>query len=313
MLESVKRNEILTTNGQGLDLILKGSELWAEIDTIYDEFEPWLAIEINGEPVSRFAPVKGTSRICLYKGKNFDISVRVKLYRETQAMFDDKDNAIIIKSLITDGEIKDYDAYDYVFEFVGDSITSGEGTYGALEDNEWVPYVMSFSRAYPNLVSSDFNARCSVISQGGWGVYAAWDKNKDNVIPRIYHRFHNMAKSSESTDAVIINLGTNDANSLPGETEGFTKAVVSFLKKVRESNPKAHIVWAYGMADYKAEDAIRAAIELYKAESGDERVNYLRLPEVTAKTMGSRNHPGAECHLEAAKTLINYLGKYLEI
>ena len=313
MLESTERNEILTTNGQGLDLILKGSELYAEINTIYDEFEPWLAIEINGEIVSRFAPVKGPSRICLYKGTSCDTETRVKLYRETQAMFSDKENAVIIKKLLTDGEIKDYDSYDCFFEFVGDSITSGEGTYGAVTDNEWVPYVMSFSRAYPNLVSRKFNARCLVISQGGWGVYAAWDKNKDNVIPRIYDRFHNMVKTAESTKAVIINLGTNDANSLPGETDDFTKAVVSFLKKVRERNLKARIIWAYGMAGYEAEEAIKAGIKTYKAESGDERVEYLRLPEVTEMTMGSRSHPGAKCHLEAAEVLINYLGKCHEI
>ncbi|MBP5298479.1 MAG: hypothetical protein J6Z09_04950, partial [Lachnospiraceae bacterium] len=238
---------------------------------------------------------------------------RVKLYRETQAMFSDKENAVIIKKLLTDGEIKDYDSYDCFFEFVGDSITSGEGTYGTVTDNEWVPYVMSFSRAYPNLVSRKFNARCLVISQGGWWVYAAWDKNKDNVIPRIYDRFHNMVKTAESTKAVIINLGTNDANSLPGETDDFTKAVVSFLKKVRERNLKARIIWAYGMAGYEAEDAIKAAIKTYKAESGDERVEYLRLPEVTEMTMGSRSHPGAKCHLEAAEVLINYLGKCHEI
>ncbi len=313
MLESVKRNEILTTNGQGLDLILKGSELWAEIDTIYDEFEPWLAIEINGEPVSRFAPVKGTSRICLYKGKNFDISVRVKLYRETQAMFADRVNSVTIKRLLTDGEVKDYDSYNYTFEFIGDSITSGDGTYGALNDMEWVPYVMSFSRAYPNLVSRKFNARCHVISQGGWGVYAAWDKNKDNVIPRIYKDFHNMAKTSESTDAVIINLGTNDSSSLPEEREGFMDAVVRFLTKIRESNPKAYIVWAYGMADYKAEDAIKEAVEKYKDQKGDGKVSYLRLSSVNEETMGSRSHPGAKCHRQAAETLINFLGKYLEI
>ena len=313
MLKSTDRNEILTTNGQGLDLILKGSELWAEIDTVYDEFEPWLAIEINEEIVSRFAPVKGKSLICLYKGKNEEISTRVKLYRETQAMFADRVNSVTIKRLLTDGEVKDYDSYDYTFEFIGDSITSGEGTYGALNDMEWVPYVMSFSRAYPNLVSRKFNARCHVISQGGWGVYAAWDKNKDNVIPRIYEDFHNRVKTSESTDAVIINLGTNDANSLPGETEGFTKAVVRFLTKVRESNPKAYIVWAYGMADYKAEDAIKEAVEKYKGQKGDERVSYLRLSSVNEETMGSRSHPGAKCHRQAAETLINFLGKYLEI
>lgn len=313
MLKPIEKNRILKANGEGLDLILTGSELWAEIDTAYDEFEPWLAIEINEEIVSRFAPVKGKSLICLYKGKNKEISTRVKLYRETQAMFADRVNSVTIKRLLTDGEIKDYDSYDYTFEFIGDSITSGEGTYGALNDMEWVPYVMSFSRAYPNLVSRKFNARCRVISQGGWGVYAAWDKNKDNVIPRIYDEFHNMAKTSESTDAVIINLGTNDANSLPGETDGFTEAVISFLKKVRKSNPKALILWAYGMADYKAEDAIKNALKRYKDESGDEKAEYLRLPAVREETMGSRSHPGAKCHRQAAETLINFLGKYLEI
>ena len=46
----------LISNGQGIDLVFTGSELYADIETVYENYEPWLAVEINGEilPKSKY-------------------------------------------------------------------------------------------------------------------------------------------------------------------------------------------------------------------------------------------------------------------
>lgn len=300
----------LISNGQGIDLIFTGSELYADIETVYENYEPWLAVEINGELVSRFAPVKGESRICLLKGRAPEKQTRVRLYRELQAMLMEE-NYVTVKDLHFTGRAEEYKDYDYRFEFIGDSITSGEGTYGAKGDDDWAAYIMSFSKAYPNLISKRFNADCNVISQGGWGVYSAWDKNKENVIPRIYEEYHAAKFGTDSADAVIINLGTNDNAVLGEEPDKIKEAMVSFLTTVRENNKGAYIIWAYGMAGHEISSLIDEAVRIYRQGSGDEKVSFLELPTVTEETFGSRFHPGVKVHETAADLISERLIKEL--
>ncbi|MBO4809030.1 MAG: SGNH/GDSL hydrolase family protein [Lachnospiraceae bacterium] len=303
-------NEKLIANGQGLDLIVTGSELFADIETNYRDYEPWLAIEVNGKLVSRFAPFPGKNRINLLKGKALGKPTRVRLYRELQAMLMEE-NYVTIKGLEFTGTVEKYENYDLNLEFIGDSITSGEGTYGAREEDDWAAYIMSFSKAYPNLVSARLNADCIVISQGGYGVYSAWDKNKENVIPRIYEKFHRAKWSENSTDAVVINLGTNDKAVLSEEPENIRDAIVSFLETVRRNNKRAHIIWAYGMAGHDLSAIIDEAIRIYTHGSGDRKVSFLELPEVTDETLGSRSHPGPVAHEIAADLICERIIKEL--
>ena len=57
----------------------------------------------------------------------------------------------------------------YRLEFVGDSITSGEGTVGAVYEEDWISAFFSAENTYPRMVADALSAEYRVISQSGWG------------------------------------------------------------------------------------------------------------------------------------------------
>lgn len=200
----------LLSNGHGIEVNVTGSQLWADVEADYENYEPWAAIEINGELISRFAPDKGTHRLCLFRGIAKDKLTRVKFYRELQAMNEDNKTCITIRGLWTDGEFMEPPTYSRRLEFIGDSICSGEGTYGAKTDEDWTAYCMSYSRTYANLVGQALNAECRVISQGGWGVFSGWNNDRRHAIPRIYDHICGLASVYALNDTDTLTDGLSD-------------------------------------------------------------------------------------------------------
>ena len=103
-------------------------------------------------------------------------------------MTDDGNCSIFVTGVDSNGTCYPVPEKKYLLEFIGDSITSGEGTYGATEDNDWIPMYMSYSKNYAKMVSDSLNADCHVISQGGWGVLSGWDNNPNSTLPSVYER-----------------------------------------------------------------------------------------------------------------------------
>lgn len=342
----------LLSNGHGIEVNVTGSQLWVEVEADYDNYEPWVAIELNGELVSRFMVDKGKHSICLFRGIDPSRTTRVRFYRETQAMSEDERTSVIVKGLWGDGNFMAPPYYDHKLEFIGDSISSGEGTYGAKSDEDWTAYCMSYSRTYINLTGKALNAECRVISQGGWGVFCGWDNDRRHVIGKHYEQIcglasygdtnkkYNVDKPHDFTswipDAVIINLGTNDASGFDqpafrdpdtGEEYKLEKdenglyskedamrislAAVNLLKLVRKRNPDSHIVWIYGMLGYDLGPVLAEAFNIYTAETGDSNVKFIMLPAINSETVGARNHPGTESHKIAAGILTDHLRNVL--
>ncbi len=332
----------------GIEVNCTGSELWVLVETDSDFQEPWVASELNGALLSRQMLLPGTHEICLYRSMVPGVTKNVKFYRELQAMGDDERVHILIKGLKTDGEFLPVVPRRLRFEFIGDSITSGEGSYGGREDTEWLAMYMSSSRTYYNIIEKCMDAECRAISQGGWGVYISWDNDVRHNIPSIYTPVCGLARgpvneklgaqreydfSSWIPDAIIVNLGTNDSTSfnMPGMDVpgvGFCKsrvdgngvrnaedlgkienAIVEFLRLLRAKNPSSLIVWAYGMLGLDLKPVILAAMDRYRRESGDDNIDYLELPNTTERTVGSHSHPGYQAHLAAADVLGPYLAR----
>lgn len=200
------------------------------------------------------------------------------------------------------------------------------------------------------MTAEALGADAFIISKGGWGVLSGWDNNPDSNIPSRYEQLCGLCcgKRNESLgafkpydfslrkiDAVIVNLGTNDASAFQqpawhdpatGRTfkqrlnpdgtfqaddlKRFQDAVISFLKTLRRHNPQAHIIWCYGMLGYDLTTAINDAISRYTKENGDHNLIFLQLPNTTAQTVGSNDHPGVLSHRRAAQVLIEYLQDY---
>lgn len=333
-------------NHSGIELCVTGTELWVEVEVEYSSFEPWVALEINDFLMARHMLLSGTHDVCLFRMMSPEPIKHIRWYREVQG-YGDAVCRLVIKSISTDGEILPVPKKDMRIEFIGDSITSGEGTYGAHDDMDWISMYMSSSRHYANFVEKELNADVQLISQGGWGVWSAWDNNRNNVLPRIYEKvcaqtdpymnekfgaygMNDFAKFNP--DYIIINLGTNDNSSFdqPAFTDTATgvvwqsrrnedgsknaedvamidKAVVDFLTMVRRHNPNSRIIWTYGMLGNELEPVLVEAVARYKSESGDEKVSYFATPNTTDETFGSHWHPGLESHKNAAYALIGYI------
>ena len=339
-------------NGSGIEVNVTGSELWIDIDVDYDMHEPWIFTRLNNSFMSRQMLMSGSYSLCLFRSMSPDTVKNMKFFRELQEMSEDDSCHILIRGFRTDGFFLPVSNKKYKLEFIGDSITSGEGTYGAKEDTDWLAMYMGVSRNYALMVSDALDAEFRLVSQGGWGVLCGWDNDPRHNIPSRYEKICGLAggKMNESLgaskpyrfeswkpDAIIVNLGTNDASAFnqpewtnpetgetfkqhknpdgsfdPDDLNRFKQAVIDFLTMLRRNNPDSHIVWVYGMLGYDLTLAITDAMNSYKNATKDNNVAFLHLPNTTDETVGSHAHPGEKSHARAAKVLTEYLKAYLE-
>lgn len=339
-------------NGSGVEVNVTGSELWIDLDVDFDTHEPWIWTALNGAFMSRQMLLSGTYSLCLFRGMSPDTVKNVRFFRELQAMSEDNACRILIKGFRSDGSFLPVKDRPFKLEFIGDSITSGEGTYGAREDTDWLSMYMSASRNYARMVSDALNAEYRLISQGGWGVLCSWDNDPRHNLPSRYEKICGLASGEKNEqlgagksydfqswipDAVIVNLGTNDVSAFEQpewkdpvtgrtfkqhkEPDGtyrrediarFQQAVIDFLSMLRRNNPTSHIVWTYGMLGYDLTFAITDAMNTYQKTAGDRNIAFLQLPNTTDLTIGSHAHPGEKSHARAAQVIIEYLEPLLQ-
>ena len=332
-------------NGSGIEVTVTGSELWIELTTDSDNLEPWIAYEINGALMGRQMLLPGEHSLCLFRNLEPSEAKTVRFYRELQAVSEDERCRVLVKGLRLDGEFRDVPVYKRKIEFIGDSITSGEGTYGYRDDTVWVAMYMSASLNYATMTAKALNADFRLLSQGGWGVYCGWDNDVRHNIPSVYEKVCGLADGPENAaigaqdpydfsdepDAIVINLGTNDNSAFntpafPDPDTGIShqqrrdlqgafvkedirkveEAVIGFLKMVRKHNPHAHILWAYGMLGYEMTLPISRAVSEYKETTGDRNAAFINLPNTEPEECGAHMHPGVKSHEKAAKVLTDY-------
>ncbi len=338
-------------NGSAIEVNVTGSELWIDVEIDFETYEPWVGTYLGGEFMSRQMLMPGQHSLCLFRGMTPETVKNVKFTRELQAMSEDDTCHILIYGFQTDGVFLPVKSPQHKIEFIGDSITSGEGTYGALDETDWIPMFMSADRNYALMTAKALDADYRLISQGGWGVLSGWDNNPYHNIPTFYEKICGLCAGPTNTalgatkphdftswqpDIVVVNLGTNDCSAFeqpawideatgetfeqrknadgsyhPDDLARFEQHVIDFLKMLRKNNPEADIVWTYGMLGYSLTLPICNAINTYKAASGDQHVFFLQLPDTTPETVGSHAHPGFKSHQRAAQVLIEFLRSLL--
>jgi hypothetical protein len=349
---TTKRSPLtLFWTGSALELNVTGSELWIEVEVDYESYEPWMSILINNAPVSRQMLTAGRYWICVFRGMSANTVKNVRIIRDVQAMNGDPRSFMQIHAIRSDGEFLPVADKPYKIEFIGDSITSGEGVVGAKAEEDWISMWFSAVHNYTRMVAEAINADYQVISQSGWGVLTSWDNNPHFNIPEYYEKvcglligeknkalgaYQDHDFASWQPDVVVVNLGTNDGGAffqpewkdeVTGEShkqhlnpdgsfaaedlKAFEQAVINFLIKIRKCNSHAHIIWVYGMLGDSMLPAITGAVDAYNKQSGDEKVSFLELPNTTDETVGSRQHPGVLSHEKAAKVLAAYISEIL--
>lgn len=333
--------------GSAIELNAKGSELWIEVEADYDTYEPWISIVINGTPASRQMITAGRHWVCVFRGMNPGAVKNVRVIRDLQAMSGDSSCVLQIHAVKFDGIFEPVEAKPYKLEFIGDSITSGEGTIGGKAEEDWIPMWFSAIHNYTYMTAEALNAEYRVVSQSGWGVLTSWDNNPNGNIPDHYEQVCGLLNGEKNKalgafepndfaswqpDAVIVNLGTNDDGAFHSpawrdpatggihkqrlnedgtyneeDLKRFEEAAAGFLAKLRKYNKHAHIVWAYGMIGTPMMPAIYRAVDSYRRQTGDTNVSVFQLPNMTEETVGARTHPGAPAHEKAAKELAAYI------
>ena len=338
--------------GSGIECNVKASELWIEVESDYEAYEPWMSIVINGTYVSRRMLSKGREWICLFRGMNPEVTKNIKVLKEVQAMPDDIAHRMQIHAMRIDGSFEKTPDRPYKIEFIGDSITSGEGSVGATIEEDWISMWFSTQNNYARMTADAVDADFHIISQSGWGLFRAWDNNPYHVLPPFYEKVCGILKGEKNEalgalkdydfkswqpDIVVINLGTNDACAFTTpewvdektgkgykmrlnedgsynqqDLEAFKGAMVSFLTKLRKCNPNATLIWVLGMLGAGLWDTVDEGVKLYKVQSGDEKVESLLLPDTTEETFGARQHPGVLVHEAAAQVLAKRIKEILD-
>lgn len=301
-----------------LEICVKSKEVWIEVSADYNDQAPWIAVEVNGYLVNRFIAPKEKSWICISRGMTAPNGALISIYKDTQPMPDDVKHSLLIHQvgLADDGVFCDLPERSMNIEFIGDSITSGEGLAGNPDEMDWISQWMCGSKTYAAQVAKTLNANLSTVSQCGWGIVWGWDGNRNSNIPSYYNQICGIMKGdyqaelgakdafdfSVKNDFVVVNLGTNDNGAFfqapwkdengkeyvlhtnedksasKEDGEQIVQGVINFLKNIREKNPVAKIIWVWGMIKLETVPAcIVAGIEEYKKMSGDKNVYSLEL------------------------------------
>lgn len=332
-------------SNSGVEMNIKATELYVTVNCNYNFAEPWIEYEVNGALISRIRLEKGENRICIFRAFDKSAMRNVQIYRDSQP-FMWNNELVEITSIETDGEFFDVSDRKYKFEFYGDSITSGEGLCGAVGENDFATMYISSMNTYERQMAKAFDADIQSVSQCGWGVIGGWNNSPFDAVPKCFDRVCAVVQSSEmsgkaaneeydfdgfKSDAVIINLGTNDNTAFtmtefkddkgnvykiekdnPDDEKKFKDGVKDFLRKIRAKNPDAVIIWSIGIisADYAA-GLIEDAVNALKSETKDEKMYYLKFEPMGKDDFGSRWHPGLPAHRQMAEQLGSLLKRVL--
>ena len=328
----------------GIECAVTEAELYADIECDYKCYRPWISVWINGKRTARFAPEKGRSRICLLESPA--PLTRIQILKECQAMAGDSSHRFCIHGFFTNSGKSVPDIFiplepkKYLFECIGDSLTCGEGLEDPIDGKEWNPAWQGTRNHFAMILAQRFNADISIIAQSGWGLLCGWNNDPHCTIPPLYPFVCSLAKgaanreagasqawdfSQHKTDAVIINLGSNDEYAFRAElwedpASGKTyklhgnadyarlkAAAKNFIGEIRRHNPQALIIWCYGMFLTGCMDLFRSAVEEFRAENGDDKVRFIELSPMDDTTAGAQKHPGLLCHKEAADLISKVL------
>ena len=309
--------------GSGISFTAACTQMEIEADSFASEHAVWLAVTAGGATIARFPLAKGRRVYTALAGMDPAFTHEIAIVRDCQPLPDETEPPVI-HAVFSDGELKPSEPKKELIEFIGDSLTVGEGCAGPVYAADWRMAWMSGVGAFPHQTARMLDAERRVVAMSGWGAWKAWDGDENHRLGLIYDKLCAPIASGDmpyafdgrQADWVVINLGTNDSNAIKLEedrvsaAEMFTKRVAELIRTVRSHQKNAYIIWAYGLCGTDMERYILEAVEQVKAE-GNGKVGYLRLSDCN-EDLGSRMHPSRAAHLRAAQEISGYIGRIKE-
>ncbi|HLO98095.1 MAG TPA: GDSL-type esterase/lipase family protein, partial [Fimbriimonas sp.] len=203
---------------------------------------------------------------------------------------------------------------------IGDSISAGFGVDGKKAEE---PFMHSTSNAYMTYGWVAARAVKADVTITAWSGKKMWP---DNTIPEIfdYALPNSRLGASEthddsSTQAVLINLATNDFGQKAPDEKGWTTGYVNFVKKVRGRFPNAYIYLATGsmMSDnwppeVKHLSTVKRYLESVKTTLNDDKVRRIDFAtQLESDGIGSSWHPNVATNVKMAKVFTDALRRDL--
>ena len=316
----------LDWTGSGMEFRFRGTDAWARLEAPAAAPIMWMIVLADGRPVTRFPVEPGIRMYPLLLGLEADKERTVTLLKETQCMPDSPAATVLLHNLRIDGELRDLPERAMKIEFIGDSLTSGEGALAAENNEEWVTPWFTARGNYSWYASEALNAERHILSQSGWGVCWDWQHTEANNLSDAYeytvgvlHGPEAEARgcgkpwnfSSWQPDIVCIRLMTNDNNgmnerrSFETDRETVIRGGMKLIRKVRKHNARAKIVWVLPGTDCHPELAAEAVKRMQ--EEGFTDLYTFTLPDYGPGDLGARWHPNAEWNRMAGELLGSYL------
>ncbi len=316
----------LDWTGSGAEFLFRGSDLWAELEAPAPAPVFWMIVLADGCPVTRFPVEQGRRFYPLLLGMEKERCRHISLLKETQCMSASPEATVFFHSLRVEGELLPPPVHALKIEFIGDSLTSGEGSLAPRGNEEWVTPWFSARGNYSWYACDLLDAERHVLSQSGYGVCWDWEHTALNNMADGYELTCGVLSGPEAErrgcltpwdfsswqpDIVCIRLLSNDANAMKSrgsireEKELVTEGCLSLIRKVRRNNPDAVIVWILPGSDSFPEIGAEAVCRAQKELPGE--IRFFTLPDYGPEDMGARSHPNARWNRKAGLLLADYL------
>ena len=310
----------------GAEFDFDGTSLSAELTTdwVNDEawkenFQPYMAVLVNGKLSKRFAVSEGTAEYELYRSEKAE-KVRIRLVKLSENAF----SKVGVLSFSANGKLTaTKPCSERMIEFVGDSITCGFGIEGKSVCDNFRTSTENPLINYASLTANGLGAEYQLTSWTAIGVYSNSVKDEgvtepDNAwtMPVIYDYTDKavdgmLGNEPEKWDfsrfapqLIVVNLGTNDKDftrGIPERTAAFENCYREFIAHIREKNPQAHIICALGAMGRELLPQVENAVKVL----ADERIISLGFDVQREEDgIGSEWHPSAVTHRKMADKLI---------
>lgn len=324
----------------GIEFTTTSSSVYIDVESVFEEpnQEIWMTIEIDGSLIQRINLPAGKSTICAFRKADAGVARTVRVLRESQLDTYAKVHALRFRAIHSkdEGGIKllPPPAHKLNIEFIGDSITSGEGLNGAVGEMSFISAFYGFKNNYACLTADNLDAFMTISSQSGWGVYCGYNNDINITMPNVYFTTEfngeKLIEDRPSKDVIVINLGTNDAfafkadgwtdpdtgityklrtdadgNPLPEDLDKVAEAGIKFINDLRKINPDSKYLWTGGMIG----SDIKPAVEKICEATGIDMVWGIDCTD--DKDYGSREHPGAKTHKAMSEILTSKIKSML--
>ncbi len=328
-----------------LEMNVTGTELYIEYQHTSGYFESYIRIEVDGFDFMRFMLEDGTHKVHVLRRFDKNTVKNVRIFREDQGSA----NKVLITAVYTDGQLVTVENKKLKIEFIGDSVTAGEGLACTNAMQVWTPAIFSNRGLYALQVAKNIDADWSVMAQSGWGIHCeGWNNDIRHSMP-LYYEYVAATCSSEDTrklggdeifdfennaaDITVVNLGSNDAfafgkqayvdengvshqlrmdengRPLKADLDIIENEAYAFLEKIHKYSPDTKILWCYGMLIDRLNEQLLSAVARYNVAHPEKVVKAVELPKFTQEFHGSRKHPGRIPHLKYAEIITDFITK----